>query len=265
MSRAIFNDIDLYFEIHGKGTPLMLIAGLASDCQSWQPVIKDLSHHFLVITPDNRGVGRTTPQNIEISIQQIADDSVALIRHLGFSSVNLLGHSMGGLAALDLVGRYPDCINKLILAGTSPINSRRNNGLFSDWASSLESGMDLELWFRNIFYWIFSRRFFENEATVRDAVQFAIEYPYPQSAIAFRNQVQAIARYDGSKYLSRVHAKTLVLCGKEDLIFPTQETAGLARAIPRADFSVVDNAAHSIHMEQPLSFIDNVLNFLLDH
>ena len=264
MSKEIFNGINLYFEIQGKGTPLMLIAGVASDSQSWQPVIKAFSRHYLVITLDNRCVGRTMPQNIEISIRQIVDDSVVLIRHLGFSSVNLFGHSMGGFVALDLAIHYPECVDKLILAGTSASNSRRNNALFSDWASCLESGMDVGLWFRNIFYWIFSRRFFKNEAALSDAVRFATEYPYPQTAIAFRNQVRAMASYDGTEDISRIRSKTMVISGKEDLLFPTEEGAGLARAIPGADFSMIDSAAHSIHMEQPQAFTDYVLDFLHD-
>jgi pimeloyl-ACP methyl ester carboxylesterase len=264
MPSVMVNGIDLYYEIHAKGAPLMLIAGLASDSQSWEPVIKGLSRHYLVITPDNRGVGRTMPQNIEISIHQIVDDSVALIRHLGFSSVNLLGHSMGGFVALDLAIRYPDCVNKLILAGTSASNSMRNNALFSDWASCLECGMEMGLWFRNIFYWILSRRFFENAEVVSNAVRLAVEYPYPQSAIGFRNQVKAIAGYDSTEDLPRVRSKTMVISGKEDLLFPARECSGFARAIPGADFSVIDNAAHSIHMEQPQAFTDCVLDFLLD-
>jgi pimeloyl-ACP methyl ester carboxylesterase len=262
MPNKVFNGIDLYYEIHGKGLPLMLVAGLASDSQSWQPIIKDLSRHYLVITPDNRGVGRTKPQDIEISIHQIADDCIALIRYLGLSSVNILGHSMGGFVAMDIAIRYPQFVNKLILAGTSASNSRRNNSLLSDWSSCLESRMDAGLWFRNIFYWIFSARFFENEAAVSDAVRFAIEYPYPQSIIAFKNQVKAIASYDCTEDLYRITSKTLVISGKEDLLFPTEVGAGLAQAIPGAVFSVIDNAAHSIHMEQPQAFTDYVLDFL---
>jgi pimeloyl-ACP methyl ester carboxylesterase len=264
MPKKIFNNIDLYYEVQGTGTPLMLVAGLASDSQSWQPVIIDLSRHYLVITPDNRGVGRTMPQSIETSITKIVDDIVALIKLLGFSSVNLLGHSMGGFVALNLAIRYPDYVNKLILAGTSAKNSTRNNALFSDWASCLESGMEMRLWFRNIFYWIFSRRFFENPEVVSNALRFAIEYPYPQSAIAFRNQVKAIASYDDTKGLPRVRSKTMVISGKEDLLFPTRECSDFSRAIPRANFSVIDNAAHSIHMEQPKAFTDCVLDFLLN-
>ena len=166
--------------------------------------------------------------------------------------------------ALDLAIRYPDYVNKLILAGTSASNSRRNNALFSDWASCLEAGMDTKLWFRNLFYWIFSRRFFENDVAVNDAVRFAIEYPYPQSAVAFRNQVKAIAGYDGTEDLSRLCSKTLVISGKEDLLFPPEVGAGLAQAIPGVDFSVIDHANHSLYVEQPQAFTDCVLDFLFD-
>ncbi|MCK5684085.1 alpha/beta hydrolase, partial [bacterium] len=71
------NNVDLYYEIHGKGTPLLLIAGMASDSQSWQPVVKELSQHYRIIILDNRGTGRTTPQDINTGIQSIADDCIA--------------------------------------------------------------------------------------------------------------------------------------------------------------------------------------------
>ena len=119
MPNTKINGIDLYYEMNGKGIPLMLIAGLGSDSQSWQPIIEELSRHCLVIAPDNRGTGRTRPQNARISIQQIADDCMKLAKHLGLSAVNLLAHSMGGFIALDLAIRHPDSIDKLILAGSS--------------------------------------------------------------------------------------------------------------------------------------------------
>ena len=139
MPSMIVNGVDLYYECHGKGAPLMLIAGRASDSQSWQPIVEELSQHYLVILPDNRGVGRTKPQDIETSIQQIADDCMALIGHLGLSSVTLLGHSMGGFVALDCAIRYPERVSQLILAGTSAFNSERNKALFQDWVSYLQS------------------------------------------------------------------------------------------------------------------------------
>jgi pimeloyl-ACP methyl ester carboxylesterase len=262
MASAEINGLDLYYEIHGDGSPLMLIAGLASDSQSWQPVISDLSDRCRVIVVDNRGVGRTRPQEAALSIQAIADDCAQLIKRLALPSVDLLGHSMGGFIALDLADRYPECVDRLILAGTSWSCSRRNNALFADWAGALTSGMAPATWFRNIFYWIFSARFFEDEASVTEAVRFAVEYPYPQSAAAFENQVRAIAAYDGSESLSRIRAKTLVIAGREDLLFPVGVCSRLAQAIPTASLSVIDGAAHSIHMEQPRAFTRCVLDFL---
>jgi pimeloyl-ACP methyl ester carboxylesterase len=263
MPNIKINGIDLHYEMHGKGIPLMLIAGLGSDSQSWQPIIEQLSRYCLVIAPDNRGSGRTRPQDVGISIQQIADDCMKLAEHLGLSSVNLLGHSMGGFIAMELAIRRPDSINKLILAGTSAFNSKRNDSLFFDWTSWMESGMDTKLWFRNVFYWLFSARFFENEAAVNNALRYAIEYPYPQSAYAFRNQIEAIAGFDCSEHISGITIKTLVISGKEDLLFPPEVSARLAEAIPGAVFSVIENAAHSIHMEQPRAFTDCILEFLL--
>lgn len=262
MPSTIVNGVDLYYEIHGKGTPLMLVAGLASDSQSWQPIMKDLSQHYCVIIPDNRGAGRTKPQDIEISIQQITDDCITLIRYLGLSSVNLLGHSMGGFVALDCAIRYPEHVFKLILAGTSAFNSERNNALFLDWASYLESGMDLEHWFRNVFYWIFSKRFFKDKGALDDAMRFAIEYPYPQSRIAFKKQVNAIKGFNCLEGLPGIKLKTMILCGKEDLLFPPEESIKVLQVIPGSIFSLIEDAGHSIHIENPRAFTDCVLNFL---
>jgi len=258
------NQVDLVYQIQGEGPPLMLVAGLASDSQSWQPILEDLSRQYCVIMPDNRGVGRTTPQDVETSIQKITDDCIALIRHLELPSVHLLGHSMGGFVALDCAIRYPERVSKLILAGTGAFTSERNQALFLDWVSYLESGMNPEQWFRNIFYWIFSKRFFQDRKAVDDALRFAIDYPYPQSNRAFKNQVEALNEFNCQSRLSEIRAKPLIICGKEDLLFPPEESFRALEVIPDSEISIIENAAHSLHTEQPKAFADQVLKFLED-
>ena len=258
-------NLHLYYEVHGKGPPLLLVAGLASDSKSWQPVLGELSKHYCVIVFDNRCAGRTSPDDMDMSISLIADDCIALIDYLGFHSACILGHSMGGFVAMDCAIRYPDRVDTLILAATSAFTSKRNSALLADWVSFLESGMDLRLWFRNIFYWIFSRTFFENEKALDEALRLAIEYPHKQSPLAFRKQVEAIAEYNCLRDLSAITAKTLVICGSEDLLFPPGECALLAERIPDAQYSLINNAAHSIHMEYPVEFTGRVLHFLSGH
>jgi len=256
------NQIDLHYQVQGKGPPLMLLAGLASDSQSWQPILEDLSRQYRVIMPDNRGVGRTTPQDVETSIQKITDDCIALIRHLKLSSVHLLGHSMGGFVALDCAIRHPEMVSKLVLAGTGPFASERNKALFLDWVSDQESGMNPEHWFRNLFYWIFSKHFFQDKKSVDEALRFAIDYPYPQSHRAFKNQVEALNEFNCKSSLSEIQVKTLIICGKEDRLFPPEESFRALEVIPDSEISMIDNAAHSLHMEQPNVFAVQVLKFL---
>jgi len=262
MPTAAINDLEVYYEVYGDGTPLVLVAGLASDSQSWGPILDDLAAHYQVIVFDNRAVGRTSPLDSETSIRKMADDCAGLIRYLGFPSVNLLGHSMGGFIVQDVAIRYPELVDHLILEATGSRDSERNNALFADWADARESGQDLNIWFRNLLHWVLSARFFEDEKAVDDAVQYAVEYPYPQTAGAFRSQVNALSAFDCTAELSLIKAKTLVLCGEEDRLFLSRECTELARKIPGAVFSRVERAAHSIHMDNPSAFIDAVLNFL---
>ncbi len=262
MSRVSVNGVELYYECHGAGEPLLLIAGLASDSQSWAPIVAELAREYLVILPDNRGVGRTTPQDAVTSIGQMADDCRALLDHLGVAAASVLGHSMGGFVAQECAIRYPGRVTKLILAATSAHSNARNTALFADWAAYRYSGMDLALWFRNIFYWIFTRRFFDNQEAVAAAVRFAVEYPYPQSAVAFEKQVAAVREFDCRKSLPGIEAQTLVICGREDLIFPPEDCLAVLQAIPGARVAFVENAAHSIHMENPAAFTECVRRFL---
>jgi pimeloyl-ACP methyl ester carboxylesterase len=118
------------------------------------------------------------------------------------------------------------------------------------------------MWFRNFFYWIFSSTFFENGKALRIAVHLAIEYPYQQTADAFRNQVTAMNNYDCGDHLSGIRSKTLVVCGKEDLLYPVETAKRLVQSISNVEYSEIVNAAHSIHMEQPKVLVNNIVDFL---
>lgn len=168
----VFNllDASIYYETHApaeragiapadiapptKHPPLMLIAGLASDSQSWLPrVVHALSQHRLVVTLDNRGCGRTQYQS-DISIEQMAADCLALADHLGLTTVDLLGHSMGGMIALTAARDFPDRINRMVLCNSSARQSGRNRRLFDDWSQVYASDGATPAWYRNLFYWL---------------------------------------------------------------------------------------------------------------
>ena len=271
MPQLKINGIDLYYELHGTvpgdlngahGLPLMLIAGFASDSQSWLPVLEPLARHYPLVLLDNRGCGRTLPLACANQIGLMTDDCIALADHLGIGSFHLLGHSMGGFVAIDCALRFPDRVARLALANTSPRNSARNQALFLDWIAYLEQGMSLRHWWRNFFYWVFTPAFFEDTNAAESLLQLAVEYPYAPGLDGLRNQVHAMAGFDRTADLHRIGAETLVLCSDEDLLFPPgQNGAGLA-AIPRAKVSMLNGAAHASLVEMPDAFAELVLEFL---
>ena len=97
MPIAKINSTNCYYEVHGEGSPLMLIGGLASDSQSWQVAVGSLVKDFQVIVFDNRGVGRTQGPEGFFDIAVLARNTIMLLDNLGIEKANILGHSMGGL------------------------------------------------------------------------------------------------------------------------------------------------------------------------
>ena len=254
-------DVELYYEVRGSGKPLLLVAGLAADSAYWLPVVDALAAKYRVILLDNRGSGRTTPLDAATGIGTMADDCMTLVRHLGLPKVHLAGHSMGGMIVQDCAIRYPDLVDRVVLTATAPVASARSNDLFANWAALFDT-VDRGLWFRNLFLWVFSARFFDNAKAVEALVQLATSYPYQQSPTALRNQVRAIAAFDATTSLSAIRARTLVLAGTDDLVFPIAASAAFAKAIPHASFAPIEGAAHSIPVEFPQEFTRRVIDFL---
>jgi 3-oxoadipate enol-lactonase len=112
------NDIDMYYEIHGEGEPVVLIAGLNSDHTLYTAIIPKLAERYQVVAFDNRGVGRSDKPDIPYSIDMMADDTAGLLNTLGIQQAHILGTSLGGRIAASLALRYPSQIKSLILVST---------------------------------------------------------------------------------------------------------------------------------------------------
>ena len=257
----------LFYETHEPATacehpPLMLVAGLASDSQSWLPVmIKTLSQDRLVITLDNRGCGRTTHDG-DVTIEQMASDCIALADHLGITQLDMLGHSMGGMIALTVARLYPDRLHRLVLCNSSMRQSARNRRLFDDWADAYTADGPNATWYRSVFYWLLTAEFFEQPTMLDDLVQMVLAYPHPPSAEGYRQQGQAIARFDASAWLGDIHTSTLVLAGEVDLLFPPGEDASGLAAIPHAQVKVLPGQSHSMPMLAPGQLLEAIAPFL---
>src|SRR5262245_42757503 len=111
--------IDLYYETHGQGEPLVLIPATGFGGDVWlADQVPALARELQVIVFDPRGCGRTTHAGGVYTIEQMAADTIALLDHLGLGTAHLLGHSMGGRIALEMALTWPGRVRSLIMAAS---------------------------------------------------------------------------------------------------------------------------------------------------
>ena len=113
---AEVNGINLYYETHGAGRPLILLHGGLMSSEAFGPVLPMLAEQHQVIAVDLQGHGRTADVDRPIDARLMADDIAALIDHLGLDQPDLVGYSLGGGVAMHTAGRYPDKIGRLVVA-----------------------------------------------------------------------------------------------------------------------------------------------------
>jgi len=106
------NGININYEVHGKGEPVVLIGGLGSQLQSWATQIPIYSEYFKVIVFDNRGMGKTDKPDAQYTIEMMADDTVAFLDSLKIKSASFIGKSMGGMITQWIGIKYPQKVKK---------------------------------------------------------------------------------------------------------------------------------------------------------
>jgi pimeloyl-ACP methyl ester carboxylesterase len=116
---AEVNGINLYYETHGAGRPMILLHGGLMSGEMFGPILPSLAERHQVIAVDLQGHGRTADIDRPIDIRLMADDIAALIDHLGLEKPDVVGYSLGGGVALLTALKYPEKVGKLISASAN--------------------------------------------------------------------------------------------------------------------------------------------------
>ncbi|UCF04213.1 MAG: alpha/beta fold hydrolase [bacterium] len=254
-------DIQIYYEIHGEGEPLLLIMGLGTDIQAWIFQIRDFSEEYRTITFDNRDAGRTGVSRKTYTIRTLADDTLALMDALIVDRAHVLGVSMGGYIAQEFAFAHPERVRSLILANTAARPGHRGTLIMDTWARMRTEGIDGELFERQSLPWIFTDATLDDPGKVSAIVRARLENPYIQQADGYRRQVDAARSFDASGRLGAISAPTLVLAGRDDLLVPLWFAEELTERIPNAELVVLPGG-HGLFNEFPAEFNRAVLKFL---
>ena len=241
----------LYFEIHGEGEPLVMIQGLGGDVITWGMQIPTLEKHFKVIAFDNRDVGRSSEATESYCIADMADDASALMEALGLEQAHIVGASMGGMIAQELVLSHPSKVRKLVLLATMARRPRfaAHRLRLVKWIKERDPDNEI-LPIAGVLLGMMSAEFFKDDAAVDEMIEKGHwKPPYPQSPVAWNRQVEAWINFYSLDRLDTIGAPTLVLVGDQDMLMPVWGNREIAEAISGARFQILEGGGHGFIWE----------------
>jgi len=259
------NGVNLYYEVHGRGEPLLLIMGLGANTTGWWAQLPAFSREHQVIAFDNRGAGRSDKPNEPYCIAQMADDAHTLLDELGVGPAHVFGMSLGGMVAQELVLWYPGSVRTLILGGTmagGPTAMFAGPEVVQQFMSlggmplvqALEAGLAM----------LYSQEYIAKNKG--DLVRRALLNAHLMAPMyAIQRQFMAIVGFNTFGRLSEIRAPSLVLTGTADKIIPAQNSRLLADSISGARLVEFEGAGHGFLVERAEDLNETVLAFLREH
>ncbi|MDR6886675.1 MULTISPECIES: alpha/beta fold hydrolase [Variovorax] len=249
------------------GVPLVLLNHWGAVLDNFDPRIVDgLARSHRVIATDYRGIGAsggTSP----VTIDAMASDAIALVRALGFEKVDLLGFSLGGFVAQDIVLKAPDLVRRLILAGTGPAGG---TGIAKVGAVSWPLMVKGLLTLRDPKTYLF----FTSTANGRQAAKAFLERLKERKAnrdkgptpSAFLRQLKAIQAWgrQAPQDLGRIRIPVLIANGDNDIMLPTVNSHDMARRIAGSQLVIYKDAGHGGIFQYHGEFVPKALAFLGD-
>ncbi|HNV58599.1 MAG TPA: alpha/beta hydrolase [Rhodoferax sp.] len=261
-------DVTYAYREMGKkngGTPVVFLVHLAAVLDNWDPRIMDgiaAKHH--VIAFDNRGIGASSgsPSN---SMEEMANDAITFIKAKGLKQVDLLGFSMGGMVAQEIVLKEPQLIRKMVIAGTGPAGGEGISSVawvtYYDMLRGFLTGQDAKqyLFFTRTPGGIEAGKAFLERLKERTENRDA-----EISVSAFMAQLQALRTWGQKKPadLSVVKQPVLVVNGDADRMVPTPNTHDLARRLPNSTLIIYPDAGHGGIFQYHTTFVPSALEFL---
>jgi 3-oxoadipate enol-lactonase len=257
MPYAVNRGIQLYWEEHGSGPPVLLIMGLSFTHEMWFRVLPYLAKQYRVIAFDNRGMGRSDVPRGPYLIRRMAGDARAILEAADVPAADVVGASMGGMVAQELALRFPESVRRLVLACTS------HGGFFSSWPDfsrfprrakwsrpdQIERALIPLLYASST-----PRHCIEEDLQIRSGCKWCYK--------GFFGQLTGILAWSSYRRLPHIDVPTLVIHGEDDRLVPPQNGKFVASRIPGAQFRLVPKAGHMLLTDQPEICAEIVLSFL---
>ncbi len=224
------NGIKLYYEIYGKGKPLLLLHGNNSSINSFSNQLDILSKKYMVICLDSRGQGKSSANDTKLTYELMAEDVNTFLDKVLLKNVNILGWSDGGNIALILAMRHPNKVNKMAVMGTVLYND--NNSVTA-----------------------------ETNKLIRKQVNEMEDKGVPKTNMDYRLKILLLTEpHINPDSLQKIQSPTLVMAGQYDVV-KEKHTKLIAEKIPRSKLIIFKGADHEAPQKIPQLFNQTILDF----
>lgn len=252
----------LHYEVFGRrgAPPVLLVQGLGADKHGWDAQRLALAARYRVVALDNRGAGRSDKPFGRYTLEQMAEDAIAVLDHAGIERAHVVGASMGGAISQILAVQHPHRVLSLVLACTACRNHQWRRELLQSWAETAsERGMAVMT--REAARWVIGPRSFRR---VMPLFGWLGPLGGGRPAHAFVSQVRAILDVDDTmaERLSEIDVPALVLVGNQDILTPRGDSEEIAERLPNSELVVISGAAHGFMVEHATTFNRVLLDFL---
>jgi pimeloyl-ACP methyl ester carboxylesterase len=225
---ASVNGLRMYYEVHGRGRPLiMLHSGLGNIESSFSKVMPLFAGNRRIIAVEQQAHGRTADIDRPLSHEQMADDTAELLRQLEIEQADFVGYSMGGGVALQLAMRHPGLARKVVIVSGGYYNTE---GYEPDTFEMIERLGPADHW----------------PGEITESFQrFSSAERWPAAVSRF-HQVFSSFRGLRQAHLRSIRAHTLLVTGDQDPMIRIEHTSQLSRLLPHAELQVVPGAGHEL-------------------
>ena len=247
----------LRYDMAGDGPPLLMLMGLGVPGRGWSPQIPALSAHFRTLTVDQRGTGESCDWGRPLTIFDLARDAVELLDRLGIARAHLLGMSMGGMVSLEIAGRWPERVDRLVIC-CAPVRADRRIRRSTLALSSRSAAAFLRAgggaaglvaarerlkadWIPAVF----SDRLDEGQAREVRTLMAALDDPRAGRGLVA--QSCAVLRHDARRWAARIRAETLVVGGTLDRMISMEAVCRTAQAIRGSRLVFLEGAPHGLN------------------